>query len=808
MPSIIPGYEYDIFISYRQSDNKRDGWVTEFVETLNDELEATVKVKLSIYFDENPHDGLLETHDVDDSLAKKLKCLIFVPIISKTYCDPNTFAWTNEFLAFNKLSENDEYGLKVTLPNGNMASRVLPIRIHDIDDTDRQLVEDEIGFLRSIDFVYQSAGVNRPLRPKDDDVIRDTSQTFYRDQINKVANAIQDIIAGLREAESPAVEAVASNETQTPTIKKTQLTSELKRRNVLRASLVYILAALVFWKVADISIGLLNLPGNTLQFITLALIVLFPIAMLMAWLYERSPQGFIKTGSTASRENPFTDAQKKPLTNNTFILVLVATVAALFLIFPQSDKQEVITDGVEVDKSIAVLPFVNMSGDPDQLYFSDGIMDAILNHLTKIKDLKVISRTSVMQYRDMKKTIPQIAQELGVAYILTGGVQRFEDQVRINAQLVEAQTDKQVWSENYDRKFTNIFAIQSEVAQQIANIMQATIDPEVKEQLESKPTENMEAYNLYLEASFILDNFFDLTKYPKAYELLEKAIVLDPDFALAYTSMADYWIAQGIFTGVLEMEKVVEEALPLLEKSLEIDDKEPVTHRLLAQIYLWFQWDFEKAEMEFNKIREFSTSNVIFPEYLLAAGRYQEALIESTKLIKNDRNNPTTWGIQGLCLYFNDHSEESLATFEQALKEFPNHPNLLSIAGRDFIFLNQYHEAIKILKPHLNKLDRRPPRDLGNLAIAYYKTNQNSKSSDILEELKQMSQESSVGSPAFYIAMLYAQMRETELAFEWLEKAYINHEVEMYWLKVEPPFEPLRSDHRWQEILDKVGFPD
>ena len=113
MPSIIQGYEYDIFISYRQNDNKRDGWVTEFVETLKDELEATVKDKLSIYFDENPHDGLLETHDVDDSLAKKLKCLIFIPIISKTYYDPNTFAWTNEFLAFNKLAEADGYGLKV-----------------------------------------------------------------------------------------------------------------------------------------------------------------------------------------------------------------------------------------------------------------------------------------------------------------------------------------------------------------------------------------------------------------------------------------------------------------------------------------------------------------------------------------------------------------------------------------------------------------------------------------------------------------------------------------------------------------------
>ncbi len=171
-------------------------------------------------------------------------------------------------------------------------------------------------------------------------------------------------------------------------------------------------------------------------------------------------------------------------------------------------------------------------------------------------------------------------------------------------------------------------------------------------------------------------------------------------------------------------------------------------------------------------------------------------------------NNYYAWVSQGLSLYFNDHSEESVATFERALKLFPNDPNILSGAGRVYIFLNEYHEAIKILEPHLNKLDRRPPRDLGNLAIAYYNTDQNSKSNDILEELKQMSQGSSVGSPAFYIAMLYAQMREIDTAFKWLDKAYQEHEVEMYWLKVEPPFEPLRSDPRWQEMLDKVGFPD
>ena len=191
MPALIPGFECDIFISYRQKDNKYDGWVTEFISNLEKELEATFKEDISIYFDENPHDGLLETHDVDGSLKEKLKCLIFIPIISQTYCDTKSFAWNNEFLAFLKLAAEDSKGLKVRLPGGNMASRVLPIRIHELDAQDKKLIEAELqGPLRAIDFTHQSAGVNRPLRPRDDESTKSTAQNVYRDQINKAANAI------------------------------------------------------------------------------------------------------------------------------------------------------------------------------------------------------------------------------------------------------------------------------------------------------------------------------------------------------------------------------------------------------------------------------------------------------------------------------------------------------------------------------------------------------------------------------------------------------------------------------------------
>ena len=197
MASIIPGYEYDIFISYRQKDNKYDGWVTEFVDNLKRELDATFKEDVSIYFDENPSDGLLEIHNVDKSLEAKLKSLIFIPVISQTYCDPKSFAWQNEFVAFNRLAAGDQLGRDIKLASGNVCSRIIPVRIHDLDPSDTELIEKETASrLRSIDFIYSASGVNRPLTPSDNPD-KNLHKTFYRDQINKVANTVKEIIYSL-----------------------------------------------------------------------------------------------------------------------------------------------------------------------------------------------------------------------------------------------------------------------------------------------------------------------------------------------------------------------------------------------------------------------------------------------------------------------------------------------------------------------------------------------------------------------------------------------------------------------------------
>jgi TolB-like protein/predicted metal-dependent HD superfamily phosphohydrolase/Tfp pilus assembly protein PilF len=212
MPSVISGYEYDIFVSYRHKDNRSvsgpsfqgpgyqvsNGWVTDFINDLRKELESTFKEDISIYFDSNQHDGLLESHNVDKSLEGKLKSVIFIPILSQIYCDPKCFAWQQEFCAFNKMALEEPIGRDIKLRDGNVASRILPIAIHNLDLEDRNLFESELNSkLRSIDFIFRSPGVNRPLRP-DDKRQDNASSLFYRDQINKVANAIKEIISAIK----------------------------------------------------------------------------------------------------------------------------------------------------------------------------------------------------------------------------------------------------------------------------------------------------------------------------------------------------------------------------------------------------------------------------------------------------------------------------------------------------------------------------------------------------------------------------------------------------------------------------------
>ncbi len=551
MPSIHPGYAYDIFISYRQKDNKGERWVSEFVNALKEELDATFKEEISIYFDENPHDGLLETHHVNKSLEGKLRSLIFIPILSQTYCDSNSFAWKEEFCAFNTLAKNDALGREIALSNGNVASRILPIKIHDLDPADKSMVETELGdVLRAIDFIFKSPGVNRPLRSAEDLPQDNLNKTFYRDQINKVANAIKAIVEGVKSSNSNQTVKTVAPPGSDESDKK--LAEQIYEKDLAKVALVYIIVALVAWKAIDLSVNLLSLSRQWSNIAAVALAVMFPVSMFLAWKFERSPTGFIRSNSAAARNNPLSRRERKPLTSNSAILVLLAIMLVMYFVPQRVISSNASGENSSIDnKSIAVLYFDNMSGDAAQDYLSDGLTEEIITRLTKITGLRVISRTSVGVYKGQPLNLKKIASDLNVSVVLEGSVRKSGNQLRVTAQLINADTDEHLWAESYDRELKDVFEVQKEIAQVIADKFKISISPEVNIKVNEISTRNTEAYEYYLKARHIAFKQYyfigDSLAFLRSKVMYERAINIDPTFALAIAGLADLYDAYRAF---------------------------------------------------------------------------------------------------------------------------------------------------------------------------------------------------------------------------------------------------------------------
>ncbi len=479
MSSIIEGYNYDIFISYRQKDNKGDRWVSEFVESLKTELESTFKEEISVYFDINPHDGLLETHDVDESLKEKLKCLVFIPIISRTYCDPKSFAWEHEFKAFVEQASKDQFGLKVKLPGGNVASRVLPLQIHDLDRTDSKLCESVLGgVLRGIEFIYKEPGVNRPLSPKDDGE-KNINKTSYRNQINKVALAIKEIMSGLKG-------------------------------------------------------DLFETAGESKEFVSLV---------------EKS------------------------------------TVP---------------------EKSIIVLPFENISPDPNQEYFSDGLTEEIITDLSHIHDLLVISRSSAMTFKGTKKTIPEIAQAVNVRYVLEGSVRKAGNNLRITAQLIDSITDSHLWAENYSGVLDDVFDIQEKVSRSISDELKLKLSLEERKKVSERPIKDIQALEYYLKAKQEIYNFTEKS-INNAIGYLHKSLNIEGDNSILYAELAHAYY-QFWNMGIRIDENDLRKANEYVKKAFDLDDESPDGHFVSGLLEIT-GGDARKSFSHFKKVLQKSPNH-------------------------------------------------------------------------------------------------------------------------------------------------------------------------------------------------------
>src|SRR6266478_893969 len=308
---------------------------------------------------------------------------------------------------------------------------------------------------------------------------------------------------------------------------------EVKRRKVYRVAVAYIIVAGGVIQLASAAFPAWELPNWALRLVIVLLLIGFPIALILAWAFDVTPEGIRSTPSAAA---PRTHRRRN-------IIMLVATgvmasAIAGFFLLPR------VSSARKIDKSIAVLPFENLSDDKENAYFADGIQDDVLTNLSKIGDLKVISRTSVMPYRGKASNVREIGKALGVATILEGSVRRIGNRVRVNVQLINAENDQHIWAEDYDRDLTDVFAIQTDLAKKIVGELQAKLSPAEQARIDRKPTENGEAYLAFVQAHNLSCAVEDVEKLKQSEQLYARAIELDPNFALAIArySQLESWI--------------------------------------------------------------------------------------------------------------------------------------------------------------------------------------------------------------------------------------------------------------------------
>ena len=586
-------------------------------------------------------------------------------------------------------------------------------------------------------------------------------------------------------------------------MKPTGFFGELKRRNVYKVAVAYAVVGWLVMQVASTVVPALHLPDTITTAVVVVTLLGFPIALVLAWAFELTPEGIKRTGDV---ESSGADAS----TNRIWVYVAVIGAALSVGLFfvgrysagrgtPRPADSRARTEATTApQKSIAVLPLLNESGDPKDEYFSDGLSEELIAALAQVRDLKVIGRSSSFRFKERKEEPKTIGEKLGVATLLEGTVRKQDDRVRIVAELINAADGIELWTRTFDRELKDIFAVQQEIASAVAESLKVTLLGS-DERLPARPaTKNTEAHNAYLLGHHHLQRR-SLDNYRLAVSQFGEAIRLDPDYALAYAERSETWTLIGDLTG--EGKTDWPKARADAERAVAIAPMLAEAHASLGWVRFFVEWKFAEGLNELNRAQELSpanpTANDLLARCIVYVGKPDEAEKQARRAVELDPLSASAKNNLARVLYCRNKLEEANAAAREAVELQPT-----TAAGHRYqVFIAMERGDTETV---LREAQLEPDESYRRfeLALAYDARGDREAADTALADL--------VAHPQgldYQIAQVYAVRGEKDKAFQWLQISFDTHDTGMLGLKVDPLLRNLREDPRYKALVAKMNFP-
>lgn len=587
--------------------------------------------------------------------------------------------------------------------------------------------------------------------------------------------------------------------------------SELKRRNVYKVAVAYAIVGWLLVQIATQVFPFLEIPNWVVRMVIGVVAIGFPVALIIAWAFELTPEGIKRTEDVDPGQ-----ASK----NRTWIYVAVIGAAFSIGLFfvgrytgqnsgtPRGDGSSARSeaDTTLPAKSIAVLPFDNLSRDPDNAFFAEGVQDEILTRLAKVADLKVIARTSTQKFKSAPENLADIAKQLGVLHILEGSVQKAGDQVRVNVQLINALTNTHLWAEIYDRKLTDIFSVESDIAKTIADTLQAKLTGSEKQMMASQPTTDTTAYELYHKGKSLWEKRSG-DNIPKAIEFYEQAIARDPNYALAYAGLANAYVLLPFYTAAPRADSLTKAKEAAL-KALQFDPNVAEAHAALGK-FNFFNMELAGSMREYQRAIELKPNYATAHQWLgndslVSFGRFDEAIAEGTRAVELDPLSPVINADLGVTLYLARRYDDAMEQLRKTLAIDPTffyaHYNLgiaLQLKGDLSGAIAEYEKARQLSYDSLV---------LALLGAAKGLAGDKNAAEQALKELDQTAQ--SQGVDEYSRALLFLGMNNKEKALRSIERAVAARDgSSLTWIKVDPQLDSLRGDPHFEALVQKVVGP-